>query len=74
MNSTYNYDPASRKDEFVDMVANALTIAVPALRPDVPIIVGTFPLCESILLFRIRSRDEPVWSAPSPVVVPRYGV
>ena len=30
------------------MVANALTIAIPALRPEVSIIVGAFPLCESI--------------------------
>ena len=48
MNSTYNYDPASRKDKLVDMVANALAIAIPALRPEVSIIVGAFPLCESI--------------------------
>ena len=48
MNSTYNYDPASRKDELVDMVANVLSIVIPALRSDVAIIVGAFPLCESI--------------------------
>lgn len=48
MNSTYNYDPQSRKDELVDTVANMLTIIVPALRPDIAIIIGAFPWCESI--------------------------
>ncbi|KAF8551312.1 cytochrome P450 [Imleria badia] len=44
MNSTYNYDPASREDELVDMVANVLSVALPAVRPDVAITVGAFPL------------------------------
>lgn len=48
MNSTYNYDPASRKDELVDMIANALNIILPLARPDIAIITGAFPLCESI--------------------------
>lgn len=47
MNSTYNYDPASRKDELVDMVANVLSVALPAVRPDVAITLGAFSLCES---------------------------
>ncbi|KAF8129485.1 cytochrome P450 [Boletus edulis] len=43
LNSTYNYDPTSRKDDLIDTVANVLTIIVPALRPDIAIIVGAFP-------------------------------
>ena len=48
MNSTYDYDPASRKDELVDIVARVLDIVVPVLRPDFAVIVGAFPWCESI--------------------------
>ncbi|KAF8550832.1 cytochrome P450 [Imleria badia] len=44
MNSTYDYDPASRKDELVDLAANILAIIIPVLRPDIAIIVGAFPL------------------------------
>jgi hypothetical protein len=43
MNSTYDYDPAHRKDELVDIVANVLNIIVPLLRPDVAVTVGAFP-------------------------------
>ncbi|KAF8553325.1 cytochrome P450 [Imleria badia] len=48
MNSTYDYDPASRKDELVDIVANVLHTIVPALRPDIAIIAGAFPLLLSL--------------------------
>jgi len=48
MNSTYDYDPASRKDELVDVVAKVLDITVPILRTDTVVIVGAFPWCESI--------------------------
>jgi cytochrome P450 len=47
MNSTYDYDPASRKDDLVDLVANLLNIVAPIVRPDVAIMVGAFPWCES---------------------------
>ena len=50
MNSTYNYDPASRKDGLVDIVANVLRIIVPVLRPDIAVTVGAFPWCELITL------------------------
>ena len=50
MNSTYDYDPASRKDDLVDIVANVLNIIVPLLRPDAAVTVGAFPWCESITL------------------------
>ncbi|KAF8549585.1 cytochrome P450 [Imleria badia] len=43
MNSTYDYDPASRKDELVDIVANMLSIVVPVIRPDVTLTLGAFP-------------------------------
>ncbi|KAG6371202.1 cytochrome P450 [Boletus reticuloceps] len=43
LNSVYNYDPTSRKDDLVDMLANVLTLVVPALRPDINIILGAFP-------------------------------
>lgn len=46
MNSTYDYDPASRKDELLDIVANVLNIVATAVRPDIAIMVGAFPLCE----------------------------
>ena len=48
MNSTYDYDPASRKDNIVDIVANVLEIVVPLVRPDIAVMVGAFPWCESI--------------------------
>ena len=47
MNSTYDYDPTSRKDDLLDIVANVLNIVIPLLRPDVAIMVGAFPWCES---------------------------
>ncbi|KAF8549586.1 cytochrome P450 [Imleria badia] len=43
MNSTYDYDPTSRKDELLDIVAAVLNIIVPVLRPDVAVVVGAFP-------------------------------
>ncbi|KAF8440327.1 cytochrome P450 [Boletus edulis BED1] len=43
MNSVYNYDTASRQDDLVNIVANVLTVVLPALRPDIAIIVGAFP-------------------------------
>ncbi|KAF8129584.1 cytochrome P450 [Boletus edulis] len=43
LNSTYDYDPASREDDLVDIVANLLTIVVPAMRPDIAVILGAFP-------------------------------
>ena len=49
MNSTYDYDPASRKDDLVEIVANVLNIVVPLLRPDVAVMVSAFPWCESII-------------------------
>jgi len=43
LKSTYDYDAASRKDEFVDIMANTLGIASPAARPDIAMIVNVFP-------------------------------
>ena len=48
MNSTYDYDPASRKDELLDIIASVLDIVVPFLRPDIAILIGAFPWCECI--------------------------
>lgn len=50
LNSTYDYDPTSPKDELVDMLANALNIFALAARPDISIVAGAFPLCELIML------------------------
>ena len=50
MNSTYDYDPGSRKDELINIVANVLNIIAPVLRPDVAVMVGAFPWGESISL------------------------
>ncbi|KAI9453746.1 cytochrome P450 [Boletus coccyginus] len=44
LNSTYDYDPVSRKDDLVDIVANTLNIIVPAMCPDIAVIVDAFPL------------------------------
>ena len=46
MNSTYDYDPASRKDEFVGYAAGMLEIVLHILRPDRGALVGAFPWCE----------------------------
>ena len=46
MHSTYDYEPASSKDDLVDIVAKVLRIVVPLLRPDIAIMVGAFPWCE----------------------------
>ncbi|KAI9567596.1 cytochrome P450 [Boletus coccyginus] len=43
MNCTYDYDPASRKDELVDIVENVLRMTVPIMRPEINLVVGTFP-------------------------------
>ena len=48
MNSKYDYDPTSHKDESVDIVANMLEIVVPILRSDVALTPGAFPWCESV--------------------------
>jgi len=48
MNSTYDYDPASRKDKLVDIVAKVLDITTPIPRTKRALIVGAFPWCESI--------------------------
>ncbi|KAN0082828.1 Cytochrome P450 [Tylopilus felleus] len=44
MNSTYDFSPASHKDELVDIVANVLNIIVPALRPDTAMLISALPL------------------------------
>ena len=59
MNSTYDYDPASRKDDIVDIVANVLNIIVPLVRPDVAITVGAFPWCESTYTSCLMFDHEP---------------
>ncbi|KAF8552144.1 cytochrome P450 [Imleria badia] len=43
MNGTYDYDPASRKDELVDIAASVLDIVLPLFRPDISVIIGAFP-------------------------------
>ncbi|KAF8551832.1 cytochrome P450 [Imleria badia] len=43
LNSVYDYDPKSQKDELFDIIAKMLEITVRALRPDVSILVGAFP-------------------------------
>ena len=51
LNSVYDYDAASPKDDLVDIAAKVLRIAIPALRPDIAVIVGAFPFRESIKSF-----------------------
>ncbi|KAN0084464.1 Cytochrome P450 [Tylopilus felleus] len=43
LNSAYNYDPASRNDDLIEMVAHLLHAAVPATRPDIAIMASAFP-------------------------------
>ncbi|KAI9567597.1 cytochrome P450 [Boletus coccyginus] len=43
MNGTYDYDPASRDDELVEIVANVLRIVVPVLRADIAVILSAVP-------------------------------
>ncbi|KAI9571602.1 cytochrome P450 [Boletus coccyginus] len=43
LNSVYDYDPQSRDDELLGMVAKVLEIAVHAVTPRVAIVVATFP-------------------------------
>ena len=71
MNSTYDYDPVSRKDELVDIVANVLDIIVPVLRPDIAVIVSAVPWCESMPFTNTRSimKYTRVSSALPPIVV-----
>ncbi|KAN0084463.1 hypothetical protein V8E55_007967 [Tylopilus felleus] len=42
LHSSHDYDPASRKDEVIPMSVLLLSIAVPAVRPDVAVTVGAF--------------------------------
>ena len=46
MNSAYDYDTTSPKDDIVDIVGNVLNIIVPFMRPDIAVMVGAFPWCE----------------------------
>ena len=46
----YNYDPASRKDDLVDMVEKALSTILAVVRLDIAAIVNAFQWCESIYL------------------------
>ncbi|KAI9459790.1 cytochrome P450 [Boletus coccyginus] len=43
LNSVYDYDPQSRNDELVGIVAEVLEILVAAVTPEVAIVVATFP-------------------------------
>ncbi|KAG9315904.1 cytochrome P450 [Chiua virens] len=48
LNSVYNYDPKSRKDHFVDIAARVIKVIIPALRFDVAIIIGAFPVLSKL--------------------------
>lgn len=43
LKTTYDYEVASPEDEIVGIVANVLSVFLPAIRPDVSIILDTFP-------------------------------
>ncbi|KAF8123434.1 cytochrome P450 [Boletus edulis] len=43
LNSAYDYEPAPRKDELIEIVTNVSDIVVPTLRPDISILMGAFP-------------------------------
>ncbi|KAF8128593.1 cytochrome P450 [Boletus edulis] len=46
LNSVYDYDPQSQNDEMVDIVAKVLEIVVPAVSPEVAVVVAAFPTCK----------------------------
>lgn len=46
LNSVYDYDAKSRKDELLDIIAKTLSTLGRALRPEVSIKVGAFPARE----------------------------
>lgn len=46
MNSVYDYDPQSQNDEMIDIAAKVLEIVVAAVRPEVAIVIATFPARE----------------------------
>lgn len=74
MNSTYDYDPASRDDELVEIVANVLRIVVPVFRADIAVILSAVPWCESILFIVscFIMKYTRVSSALPPILVPWY--
>ncbi|KAN0084392.1 Cytochrome P450 [Tylopilus felleus] len=43
LNSVYEYDPKTQKDELLDIIAKSAKITARAMRPDVSILVGAFP-------------------------------
>lgn len=73
MNSTYDYDPVSRKDELIDIVANVLNIVVPVIRPDITVMVGAFPWC-SYFNCKFINEKTTLSSASSSDVAPWHGI
>lgn len=46
MNSVYDYDPTSRQDELIEVVAKVLEVIMSAIQPEVALILGAFPVRE----------------------------
>jgi len=46
MNSVYNYDPTSRQDELVEIIAKVVEVIIVAVCPEVALMVGAFPVRE----------------------------
>ena len=44
LNGAYDYDPQSRDDELIRIAVKVLETAVAVIRPEVAIIVATFPI------------------------------
>lgn len=57
MNAVYDYDPVSRRDPMVDIVEKVINVILDALRPDVAILIGAFPIGESSLRFTVPCTD-----------------
>lgn len=75
LNSVYDYDPKSRKDHLVEVASRVLDIVVPAVRPDVAIVVGALPASEQLISYPclfIWTIDHPSFEAP--VVVSWDGI
>lgn len=46
LNSVYDYEPKSQKDDLFEIITKTLKVTGRALRPDVSILVGAFPASE----------------------------
>jgi len=46
LNSAYDYDPPTHDDELIKLAERVQEVALSVIRPDIAIIVATFPMCK----------------------------